>query len=163
MHRIRLFESVHRYELYSMNNLKFTLGDSGCTVQLNIETAGNQDNKKSEKKSKEFFLKVQKLTIGFIESLNVDCYSVYLESAGPSKIMAIKNLRDVGPWPDHSFGTEPLFSGVLGLKEAKDMIESAPSTIVKNVPREFAIRVAQALNASGCKATAAPEKFMVMK
>jgi large subunit ribosomal protein L7/L12 len=53
-----------------------------------------------------------------------DEFNVVLEAAGDKKIQVIKVVRE-------------LVSG-LGLKEAKDLVESAPKPILENAPKEAA-------------------------
>ena len=53
-----------------------------------------------------------------------DEFNVVLEAAGDKKIQVIKVVRE-------------LVSG-LGLKEAKDLVESAPKPILEGVPKEAA-------------------------
>jgi ribosomal protein L7/L12 len=64
-----------------------------------------------------------------------DSYSVVLVSYGNRLIQAIKIVRQA--------------TGI-GLKEAKDLVESAPATVLQNVSREEAARVAAILEAEGC-------------
>ena len=58
------------------------------------------------------------------EAAEQDEFDVVLESAGDKKIGVIKVVRE-------------LVSG-LGLKEAKDLVESAPKAIVENLDKEAA-------------------------
>jgi large subunit ribosomal protein L7/L12 len=53
-----------------------------------------------------------------------DEFNVVLDAAGEKKIQVIKVVRE-------------LVSG-LGLKEAKDLVESAPKPILENVPKDAA-------------------------
>ncbi|MEU7928890.1 ribosomal protein L7/L12 [Micromonospora sp. NPDC049801] len=65
-----------------------------------------------------------------------DGYSVVLMSYGKNGIIqAIKAVRQT--------------TGI-GLKEAKDLVESAPATVLQNISREEAGRVAAILEAEGC-------------
>lgn len=64
----------------------------------------------------------------------VDHYDVFLVGAGPNKIGLIKAVREVTD---------------LGLKEAKDLVESLPRPIVRGVAIEEAKRVAGLLQESG--------------
>ena len=63
-------------------------------------------------------------------------FTVVLAQAGEKKIEVIKALREV---------TE------LGLKEAKDLVESAPQTIKENVKKEEAEEIKKKLEAAGAK------------
>ena len=51
-------------------------------------------------------------------------FTVILKDGGPRKIQVIKVVRELQPG--------------LGLKEAKELVESAPKTILENVPKEQA-------------------------
>ncbi len=65
------------------------------------------------------------------ESSEVD---VILESIGDKKIQVIKEVRALTS---------------LGLKEAKDLVESAPKAVLENVPRDAAVKAQEALEAAG--------------
>ncbi|MBV9314806.1 MAG: 50S ribosomal protein L7/L12 [Pseudonocardia sp.] len=66
-----------------------------------------------------------------------DEFNVVLEAAGDKKIQVIKAVRE-------------LVSG-LGLKEAKDLVESAPKPIIENAPKEAAEAAKAKLEAVGAK------------
>ncbi|MGC0365384.1 large subunit ribosomal protein L7/L12 [Rhodococcus sp. 27YEA15] len=66
-----------------------------------------------------------------------DEFDVVLESAGDKKIQVIKVVREV-------------VSG-LGLKEAKDLVESAPKAILEKVSKEAAEAAKEKLEAAGAK------------
>lgn len=68
-----------------------------------------------------------------------DEFDVVLESAGDKKIGVIKVVRE-------------LVSG-LGLKEAKDLVESAPKAIVEKVDKEAAEAAKAKLEEAGAKVT----------
>ena len=61
-------------------------------------------------------------------------FTVVLTNAGANKIAVIKEVRAI---------TE------LGLKEAKDLVDSAPKTIKENVPKEEAEAIKKKLEAVG--------------
>ena len=61
-------------------------------------------------------------------------FTVVLKDAGATKIAVIKAVRDA--------------TG-LGLKEAKDLVDAAPSTIKENMPKEDADKLVEALKAAG--------------
>jgi len=61
-------------------------------------------------------------------------FTVVLTNAGANKIAVIKEVRAI---------TE------LGLKEAKDLVDSAPKTIKENVPKEEAEAMKKKLEAVG--------------
>ena len=61
-------------------------------------------------------------------------FTVVLKSAGAAKLPVIKEVR--------------AFTA-LGLKEAKDLVDSAPSTIKTDVPEADAIKIQAALQALG--------------
>src|SRR5215213_7335280 len=66
-----------------------------------------------------------------------DEFNVVLEAAGDKKIQVIKVVRE-------------LVSG-LGLKEAKDLVESAPKPILEGVPKEAAEAAQAKLQDAGAK------------
>jgi ribosomal protein L7/L12 len=61
-------------------------------------------------------------------------FTVVLKDAGATKIAVIKAVREA--------------TG-LGLKEAKDLVDAAPSTIKENMPKEDADKLVEALKAAG--------------
>ena len=63
-------------------------------------------------------------------------FQVILASAGDKKIQVIKEIRTVTN---------------LGLKEAKDLVESAPKMIKDNATKEEAAKIKQVLEANGAK------------
>jgi large subunit ribosomal protein L7/L12 len=66
-----------------------------------------------------------------------DEFDVVLEAAGEKKIQVIKAVREI-------------VSG-LGLKEAKELVESAPKPVVEKVAKEQAESVKEKLEAAGAK------------
>ena len=70
-----------------------------------------------------------------------DEFNVVLEAAGDKKIQVIKVVRE-------------LVSG-LGLKEAKDLVESAPKPILEGVPKEAAEAAQAKLQEAGAKVSLA--------
>ncbi len=66
-----------------------------------------------------------------------DEFDVVLEGAGDKKIQVIKVVREI-------------VSG-LGLKEAKDLVESAPKPILEKVAKEAAEAAKEKLEAAGAK------------
>ncbi|MGH3720571.1 MAG: 50S ribosomal protein L7/L12 [Pseudonocardiaceae bacterium] len=68
-----------------------------------------------------------------------DEFNVVLEAIGEKKIQVIKVVREV-------------VSG-LGLKEAKDLVESAPKPILEAVPRDQAEAAKAKLEEAGAKIT----------
>jgi large subunit ribosomal protein L7/L12 len=66
-----------------------------------------------------------------------DEFDVVLESAGDKKIQVIKVVREV-------------VSG-LGLKEAKDLVESAPKALLEKVDKDTAEAAKEKLEAAGAK------------
>src|ERR1700755_569765 len=66
-----------------------------------------------------------------------DEFNVVLEAAGDKKIQVIKVVRE-------------LVSG-LGLKEAKDLVESAPKPILEAVAKDAADAAKEKLEAAGAK------------
>ncbi len=63
-----------------------------------------------------------------------DEFDVVLIAAGDKKIQVIKEVRA------HT---------TLGLKEAKDLVDSAPKAIKENVPKDEADKIKQAIEAAG--------------
>lgn len=63
-------------------------------------------------------------------------YTVMLTESGDQKINVIKTVREV---------TE------LGLKDAKDLVDSAPKEVKKDVPKEEAEEIKKKLEAAGAK------------
>ena len=61
-------------------------------------------------------------------------FTVVLKDAGATKIAVIKAVREA--------------TG-LGLKEAKDLVDAAPSTIKENMPKEDVDKLVEALKAAG--------------
>jgi len=63
-------------------------------------------------------------------------FNIVLASAGGKKIQVIKEIRAVT---------------TLGLKEAKDLVESAPKPVKEGVPKEEAEKIKKQLEAAGAK------------
>lgn len=63
-------------------------------------------------------------------------FDVILSEIGPNKIQVIKAVRA---------------ETSLGLKEAKDLVESAPKAIKEDVPKEDAEKIKKALEEAGAK------------
>ena len=61
-------------------------------------------------------------------------FDVVLKEIGPKKIQVIKTVRQVTS---------------LGLKEAKALVDSAPSTVIETVPKETAEEVKAKLETAG--------------
>ncbi|MCQ2608441.1 MAG: ribosomal protein L7/L12, partial [Bacteroidales bacterium] len=72
------------------------------------------------------------------ESAGANVTDVYLESAGAQKLLVVKLVKE--------------YLG-LGLKEAKDLVDSAPSTLVTQMDREAADRFLAALIEAGASAS----------
>ena len=66
-----------------------------------------------------------------------DAFDVVLAAAGDNKVGVIKAVRAVT---------------TLGLKEAKDLVESAPATVKEAVPKADAEKMKKDLEAAGAKA-----------
>jgi large subunit ribosomal protein L7/L12 len=64
-------------------------------------------------------------------------FNVVLKDAGATKIAVIKVVREA--------------TG-LGLKEAKDLVDTAPQTIKENMPKEEAEKLVEALKVAGAMA-----------
>ena len=65
-----------------------------------------------------------------------DAFDVVLAAMGENKVSVIKAVRAVT---------------TLGLKEAKDLVESAPATVKEGVPKEEAEKMKKDLEAAGAK------------
>ena len=68
-----------------------------------------------------------------------DEFTVILEEAGSQKIAVIKEVRNL--------------NSSLGLKEAKDLVDATPATLLENVNKETAEKAKAALEAAGAKVT----------
>jgi large subunit ribosomal protein L7/L12 len=67
-----------------------------------------------------------------------DEFDVILEAAGDKKIQVIKEVRSLTS---------------LGLKEAKDLVDGAPKTVLEKVNKEAADKAKAALEGAGASAT----------
>ena len=67
-----------------------------------------------------------------------DEFDVVLESDGGNKIAVIKEVRALTS---------------LGLKEAKDLVEAAPTAVLEKVSKEAADKAKEALEGAGAKVT----------
>jgi large subunit ribosomal protein L7/L12 len=67
-----------------------------------------------------------------------DEFDVILESAGDKKIQVIKEVRALTS---------------LGLKEAKDLVEATPATVLEKAKKEDADKAKEALEAAGATVT----------
>jgi large subunit ribosomal protein L7/L12 len=67
-----------------------------------------------------------------------DEFDVILEGAGEKKIQVIKEVRTLTS---------------LGLKEAKDLVDGAPKTVLEKVSKEAAEKAKNALEAAGARVT----------
>jgi large subunit ribosomal protein L7/L12 len=70
-----------------------------------------------------------------------DEFDVILEAAGDKKIQVIKEVRSLTS---------------LGLKEAKDLVDGAPKTVLEKVNKESADKARAALEGAGATVTAGP-------
>jgi len=68
-----------------------------------------------------------------------DEFTVILEEAGSQKIAVIKEVRNL--------------NSSLGLKEAKDLVDATPATLLEKVNKETAEKAKAALEAAGAKVT----------
>jgi large subunit ribosomal protein L7/L12 len=68
------------------------------------------------------------------EAAEQDEFDVILESAGDKKIQVIKVVRELTS---------------LGLKEAKDLVDGAPKTVVEKANKETADKAKEALEGAG--------------
>ena len=67
-----------------------------------------------------------------------DEFDVILEAAGDKKIQVIKEVRSLTS---------------LGLKDAKDLVESAPKPVLEKVKKDDAEKAKEALEAAGATVT----------
>ena len=68
-----------------------------------------------------------------------DEFTVILEDAGSQKIAVIKEVRNL--------------NSALGLKEAKDLVDATPATLLEKASKETAEKAKAALEAAGAKVT----------
>ena len=68
------------------------------------------------------------------EAAEQDEFDVVLESAGEKKIQVIKGVRELTS---------------LGLKEAKDLVDGAPKTVLEKANKETADKAKEALEGAG--------------
>ena len=68
-----------------------------------------------------------------------DEFTVVLEDAGSQKIAVIKEVRNL--------------NSALGLKEAKDLVDATPATLLEKANKETADKAKAALEAAGAKVT----------
>jgi len=68
-----------------------------------------------------------------------DEFTVILEDAGSQKIAVIKEVRNL--------------NSALGLKEAKDLVDSTPATLLEKANKETSDKAKAALEAAGAKVT----------
>ena len=72
------------------------------------------------------------------EAVEQDEFDVVLEAAGDKKIQVIKEVRTLTS---------------LGLKEAKDLVDGAPKTVLEKVNKETADKAKAALEGAGASVT----------
>jgi large subunit ribosomal protein L7/L12 len=72
------------------------------------------------------------------EAVEQDEFDVVLESAGEKKIQVIKEVRSLTS---------------LGLKEAKDLVDSAPKAVLEGATKEAADKAKEALEGAGATVT----------
>ena len=72
------------------------------------------------------------------EAVEQDEFDVVLEAAGDKKIQVIKEVRSLTS---------------LGLKEAKDLVDGAPKTVLEKVNKESADKAKAALEGAGATVT----------
>ena len=68
-----------------------------------------------------------------------DEFTIILENAGSQKIAVIKEVRAL--------------NSALGLKEAKDLVDATPATLLEKANKETADKAKAALEAAGAKVT----------
>jgi large subunit ribosomal protein L7/L12 len=68
-----------------------------------------------------------------------DEFTLILEDAGSQKIAVIKEVRGI--------------NSALGLKEAKDLVDATPATLIEKASKETVDKAKAALEAAGAKVT----------
>ena len=68
-----------------------------------------------------------------------DEFTLVLENAGSQKIAVIKEVRNI--------------NSALGLKEAKDLVDATPATLIEKGSKEAVDKAKTALEAAGAKVT----------
>jgi large subunit ribosomal protein L7/L12 len=68
-----------------------------------------------------------------------DEFTIILEDAGSQKIAVIKEVRNI--------------NSALGLKEAKDLVDGTPATLIEKGTKEAVDKAKTALEAAGAKVT----------
>ena len=76
---------------------------------------------------------------GAAASADQDEFSLILEDAGSQKIAVIKEVRNI--------------NSSLGLKEAKDLVDGTPATLIEKGTKEAVDKAKAALEAAGAKVT----------
>ena len=76
---------------------------------------------------------------GAAASADQDEFSLILEDAGSQKIAVIKEVRNI--------------NSSLGLKEAKDLVDGTPATLIEKGTKEAVDKAKTALEAAGAKVT----------
>lgn len=132
-------------------NIDLSLEDVNVSFQVNVTVP----IKKSEKLTA-FQAEMQELAIKFFNSVKSEPTDVWITNPGPSKISAIKVVRELT---------------YCGLKEAKDLIESqTPIKVNKNklifcdkeLTRSQAIGWMERLKEAGCTVHVGHERLAVM-
>lgn len=126
------------------------IGDSSLSVRVQIDVEGSFADSILPH-TNNFFREVHEKLMAILAEHHKKWYAVLMDDVGPNKISTIKTVRQYTN---------------LGLKEAKDLVESVdhgPKVLSDKLTKEEALRFAQELTSLGCKATAAPLSFMVMR
>ena len=76
---------------------------------------------------------------GAAAAADQDEFSLILEDAGSQKIAVIKEVRNI--------------NSSLGLKEAKDLVDGTPATLIEKGTKEAVDKAKTALEAAGAKVT----------
>ena len=76
---------------------------------------------------------------GAAAAADQDEFSLILEDAGSQKIAVIKEVRNI--------------NSSLGLKEAKDLVDGTPATLIEKGTKEAVEKAKTALEAAGAKVT----------
>lgn len=122
---------------------KFEIKDTGITAKIQLEVEQESPSDHSL-----FFAELTRLASNYFCHNGTKDYCVYLTSCGFDKIGAIKSVRAATD---------------MGLKEAKEMVESMPCVLAKDLTQARANQMIGALKAGGYViAKAMPTKMLSM-
>lgn len=138
-----------------MNKFNITLNGTGAAITVNVEVLGGTDTE-----IRELFDSFHRLANDHVLKNHVKFVYVYISEPGPNKIMAIKTVRDHANRLSEKLGRAVLGSG---LKEAKDIIESAtPIRFPEEMELKAAMTFVADLKAAGCTAYFGDKRLQIM-